>query len=123
MKYNEFISEAKLKKTFNVIIHGNSYKIIRDYHVTTPRGSLPMARDAGMSILKYTIIIEKALPDMVSDDTYSITWPSNNRNNIISLTKTKDTFNVFGAILKSNDKIDSLYPKATNRINLGNIEF
>lgn len=80
-------------------------------------------RDAGMSMNKYKIIIEKALPHMIKDDVYSITWSSNNKNNIISLNKTGLTIEVFGAIIKSSDPIDKLYVKATNRINLGIINF
>ncbi len=80
-------------------------------------------RDAGMSMNKYKVILEKALPNMIKDDTYSITWSSNGKNNIVSLNKVDASFQVFGAIIKSSDSVDKLYAKAINRINLGNINF
>ena len=72
---------------------------------------------------KYKIIIEKALPFMTKDDTYSITWISNGKSNIISLTKVNNIFSVFGEIIKSTDNINKLYSKAINRINLGLVNF
>lgn len=122
--FREYLEEStKIPNDFTVSISGVDYNIKREYHVRQPRGNMTFPRDAGMSMNKYKIIIEKALPHMIKDDVYSITWSSNNKNNIISLNKTGLTIEVFGAIIKSSDPIDKLYVKATNRINLGIINF
>ena len=60
---------------------------------------------------------------MINDNIYSITWTSNGKNNIISLSKSSNIFEVFGAIVKSTDHVDKLYTKAINRINLDVINF
>lgn len=122
--FREYLEESsKLSNNFNIIINGNTFYVEREFHVRQARGNTNFPRDAGVSMNKYKIIIEKALPFMTKDDTYSITWTSNGKNNIISLTKVNNTFSVFGAIIKSPDNINKLYSKAINRINLGLVNF
>lgn len=122
--FRDYLEEStKIPNDFDISISGVIYNIKREYHVRQPRGNMNFPRDAGMSMNKYKIIIEKALSKMLNDDVYSITWTSNNKNNIISLSKTQNKFEVFGAIIKSTDSIDKLYVKAINRINLGVINF
>lgn len=122
--FREYLGEStKLNKDFILNITGVDFVIEREFHVRQPRGNTKFPRDAGMSMNKYRIILERALPFMSKDDTYSITGSSNSKNNIISLTRIKNTFSVFGAIIKSEEPVDKLYKKAINRINLGVINF
>ena len=127
MSYNtfrEYLDEStKIGNEFDISINGIAFRVEREFHVRQPRGNLKIPRDGGLSINKYKTILEKALPYMLKDDVYSITWTSNNKNNLISLTKRNNTFSIFGAIIKSTDDIDKLYKKAINRINLGLINF
>jgi hypothetical protein len=129
MKFNtssfrEYLGEStKLNKDFILNITGIDFVIEREFHVRQPRGNTKFPRDAGMSMNKYRVILEKALPLMSKDDTYSITWSSNGKNNIISLTRINNKFSIFGAIIKSEESVDKLYKKAVNRINLGTINF
>lgn len=122
--FRDYLEEStKIPNEFNISISGSDYIIKREYHVRKPRGNMKFPRDAGLSMNKYKIIIEKSLPYMIKDDVYSITWSSNDKNNIISLNKSGVIIEVFGAIIKSTDHVDKLYVKAINRINLGNITF
>ena len=128
MSYNktfkEYLEESnKIPNNFKININSIDYIVKREYHVRQPRGNMNFPRDAGMSMNKYKIIIEKALQYMINDNIYSITWSSNGKNNIISLSKSSNIFEVFGAIVKSTDHVDKLYTKAINRINLGVINF
>ena len=117
--FKEYLEEStKIPNDFKININSIDYIVKREYHVRQPRGNMNFPRDAGMSMNKYKIIIEKALQYMINDDIYSITWLSNGKSNIISLSKSSNIFEIFGAIIKSTDYVDILYTKAINRINL-----
>lgn len=122
--FKEYLEEStKIPNDFKININSIDYIVKREYHVRQPRGNMNFPRDAGMSMNKYKIIIEKALQYMINDDIYSITWLSNGKSNIISLSKSSNIFEIFGAIIKSTDYVDILYTKAINRINLDVINF
>lgn len=122
--FKEYLEEStKIPNDFKININSIDYIVKREYHVRQPRGNMNFSRDAGMSMNKYKIIIEKALQYMINDDIYSITWLSNGKSNIISLSKSSNIFEIFGAIIKSTDHVDILYTKAINRINLGVVNF
>ena len=122
--FKEYLEEStKIPNDFKININSIDYIVKREYHVRQPRGNMIFPRDAGMSMNKYKIIIEKALQYMINDDIYSITWLSNGKSNIISLSKSSNILEVFGAIIKSTDHVDKLYIKAINRINLDVINF
>lgn len=123
IEWRLFLTESKLPQIFKLKINTKEYNIIRDYHVSTPRSNSKIPRDSGMSKSKYSIILELAFDKMINDGVYSITWTTNNKNNIISLTKKDYNINIFGAIIKSETPIDKLYKKAEKRINLGEIDF
>lgn len=121
-EWRNFLLESKMKNKFNIEIDDEVYRVIRDYHVRQSRnGTIP--RDAGMSTNKYKKIIELSIDDIQDGNTYTITWTDKGKNNAISITRIGYDINVFGAIIKSKDKIEKLYTVAEKRINLGEISF
>ena len=72
--FKEYLEEStKIPNDFKININSIDYIVKREYHVRQPRGNMNFPRDAGMSMNKYKIIIEKALQYMINDDIYSIT--------------------------------------------------
>lgn len=121
-EWRNFLLESKMKNKFNIEINNVTYRIIRDYHVRQSRNGYN-PRDAGMSTNKYRKIMELSIDNVQDGNTYTITWSDNGKNSAISITRIGYDINVFGAIIKSKDKIDKLYAVAKNRINLGEISF
>ena len=73
-----------------------------------------------MSKDKYKKAIEQALNSKLNlNKSFSLTWNSNGKNNILSLImKDEKTFSVFGSIMNSSDTEESLYKSATQRLKI-----
>ena len=126
MKFKEYLEESKLKSEFTINIGSDEYKVIRDPHVKATRGNTPMPRDASMSANKYQKILSQGLDHIDKTKSFTLTWTNtNNKNNAISgIINDNNEIIIFGAIMKSKSKAESLYKKkGTNRYHLGQIDF
>ena len=122
MKFREYLELIESVKDFefNIEINGITYKVIRDRHLTQKRAGDNKPKDFNMSKDKYKKAIEQALNSKLNlNKSFSLTWNSNGKNNILSLImKDEKTFSVFGAIMNSSDPEESLYKSATQRLKI-----
>lgn len=128
MKFKEFFNKIflieALKPKFNIEIDGSEVELTRDYHVRDRRGNSKMPRDAGMSKNKYQKVLSAGLEHIDPSSKFTITWTSNNKNNAISGFYKNGDIVIFGAIMKSDKKPETLYrKKGINRYHIGNINF
>ncbi len=126
MKFDLFtylnLHESIKEFEFVITIDDIEYKVIRDWHLTQKRTGDNKPKDYNMSKAKYTRIFEQALKsNMDLSKPFSITWSSNNKNNIISAVMKKGIFEVFGAIMNSKIDAQKLYKVALQRLHLNKI--
>ena len=114
------LNEAVKDKVFNVFIDGIEYTVDRRGHLLKKRTGDNKPKDFNMSKDKYKKAIEQALNSKLNlNKSFSLTWNSNGKNNILSLImKDEKTFSVFGAIMNSSDPEESLYKSATQRLKI-----
>ena len=122
MKFRIYLDliEAVKDFEFDILIDETKYKVIRDRHLTQKRAGDNKPKDFNMSKDKYKKAIEQALNSKLNlNKSFSLTWNSNGKNNILSLImKDEKTFSVFGAIMNSSDPEESLYKSATQRLKI-----
>lgn len=124
MKYSfiEYLrlNEAVKDNVFTVNIDDIDYIIDRRGHLLKKRTGDNKPKDFNMSKDKYKRAIEQALNSNLNlTKSFSLTWSSNGKNNILSLImKNNNTFSVFGAIMNSSDPEESLYKSATQRLKI-----
>lgn len=123
LTFREWLNEGKTPKSFDIATNDEKYNISRSHHITKPRGSSNMPRDAVLKIKRYQYLFDKI--KIPKNSKFAIVWnvPENEYGNGIFCIEDNNRITIVTAIIGQKKKKEIIFKDVEIRFDLGIINW